>query len=264
MKNQTSADGTIGFDDMGQGPVLVLLHAFPLSRAMWWQQVEALQDAYRVITIDLRGFGDSSGFPGRPSVDQLADDAARVLDEVGVDRAVVGGLSMGGYVSLAFARRHAGRLRGLILADTRAEPDNEEARANRERMIAQASAGTGATIIEGMLPNLMSPATLKERPEVVETVRQLGAAQVSAGIVGALQALRDRPDSRPGLGAIAVPTLVIVGRDDKLTPIAFSEAMVSAIRGARLVVIEGAGHLSNLEQPRAFNAAVRSFLDGLH
>jgi pimeloyl-ACP methyl ester carboxylesterase len=263
MRNQTSADGTIGFDDVGRGPAVVLLHAFPLSRAMWRRQVDALQHAHRLIVPDLRGFGDSSGFPGTPSVDQLADDVAMVLDEVGVDRAVVGGLSMGGYVSLAFARRHPRRLRGLILANTRAEPDDEAARANRDRLIAQAAAGTGSSVIEGMLPRLLSPATLAERPAVAEEVRLIGAAQVSAGIVGALRALRDRPDARPSLAAIAVPTLVLVGRDDALTPVAASEVLASSIPGARLVILVGAGHLSNLEQPAAFNTAVRSFLDGL-
>jgi pimeloyl-ACP methyl ester carboxylesterase len=263
MRNQTTAGGAIGYDDVGSGPAVVLLHAFPLSRAMWRRQVDALQDAYRVIAPDLRGFGDSSGFPGTPTVDQLADDVAAVLAEVGVDRAVIGGLSMGGYVALAFARRHPDRLRGLVLADTRAEPDDAAARANRDRMIAQASEGTGASVIEGMLPRLLGPATPAQRPEVVEEVRQLGAAQVSAGIVGALRALRDRPDARPGLGAIGVPTLVLVGRDDALTPVALSESLAAAIRGARLVVIEGAGHLSNLEQPSAFNAALRTFLDAL-
>jgi pimeloyl-ACP methyl ester carboxylesterase len=264
MRNQTSADGTIGFDDVGRGPAVVLLHAFPLSRAMWRRQVEALQDSYRLVVPDLRGFGDSAGFPGAPSVDQLADDVARVLDEIGLRRAVAGGLSMGGYVALAFARRHPTRLRGLVLADTRAEPDDEAARANRDKLIAQAAGGTGASLIEGMLPRLLSPATMAGRLEVVEEVRQIASAQVSAGIVGALQALRDRPDARPGLAAIDVPTLVLVGRDDALTPPALSEGLARAVRGARLVLLDGAGHLSNLEQPAAFNAALREFLAGLH
>jgi 3-oxoadipate enol-lactonase len=263
VKNQTSADGVIGFDDVGQGPAVVLLHAFPLSRLMWRPQVEALEDNWRVVAPDLRGFGDSRGFVDTPSVDGLADDVARLLDELRVDRAVVGGLSMGGYVALAFARRHAGRLRGLVLADTKAEPDDEAARANRDRLIAFAATSTGTAVVEQMLPKLVGADTLANRPEVLEMVRHIAGAQVAAGIVGALRTLRDRPDARPGLDAIAVPTLVVVGRDDTLTPPAQSEALAGRIRASRLVVIDGAGHLSNLEQPARFNAAVRGFLEGL-
>jgi 3-oxoadipate enol-lactonase len=230
---------------------------------MWRPQVEALQDAWRIITPDLRGFGDSHGFDSTPSVETLADDVARLLGELRVEQAVVGGLSMGGYVALAFARRHAGRLRGLVLADTKAEPDDEAARANRDRLIAFAANSTGAAVVEQMLPKLVGTDTMANRPEVLEMVRHIAGAQVAAGIVGALRALRDRPDARPGLGAIAVPTLVVVGRDDTLTPPAQSEALAGRIRGARLAILDGAGHLSNLERPSHFTAAIRSFLEGL-
>jgi pimeloyl-ACP methyl ester carboxylesterase len=170
---------------------------------------------------------------------------------------------MGGYVSLAFARRHPGRLRGLILADTKAEPDDEAARANRERLIAFAATSTGVAVLEQMLPKLVSAETPANRPEVIAELKALAGAQVAAGIVAALKALRDRPDARPGLAAISVPTLVIVGRDDPLTPPANAETLAAGIRGARLVVLDGAGHVSNLEQPMRFNAAVRAFLQGL-
>jgi pimeloyl-ACP methyl ester carboxylesterase len=263
MRNQKTADGVLGYDDVGSGPVVVLLHAFPLSRVMWGLQVEALQDGYRVVTPDLRGFGDSNGFTGPPSVDQMADDVAHVLDDVGADRAVVGGLSMGGYVTLAFARRHADRLRGLVLADTKAEPDDDAARANRDRMIAFATDNTGAAVIEQMLPKLLGAATMANHPEVAADVRTIGAAQVSSGIIGALKALRDRPDARPGLAAIRVPTLVLVGTDDTLTPPATAEALAAAIPGARLERIPQAGHLSNLERPLDFNRALRTFVNGL-
>jgi pimeloyl-ACP methyl ester carboxylesterase len=263
MRNETTADGVLGFDDVGEGQAVALLHAFPLSRAMWGLQVEALQTAYRVLTPDFRGFGDSGAFTGTPSIDQMADDVARILDEASVDRAVVGGLSMGGYVSLAFARRHAARLRGLILADTKAEPDDAAARANRDRMVAFAKENTGAAVIEQLMPKLLAPATLTGHPEIVEEVREIGAAQVSSGIVTALEAMRDRPDARPGLAAIRVPTLVLVGSDDTATPLANSETLAAAIPGSRLEVLPGAGHLSNLEQPAAFNRAVRAFLDSV-
>jgi pimeloyl-ACP methyl ester carboxylesterase len=168
---------------------------------------------------------------------------------------------MGGYVALAFARRHADRLRGLVLADTRAEPDDEAARANRDRAIAGASQSTGAAFIETMLPRLLGASTLAARPEVVAEVRRIAEAQEAAGIVGALQALRDRPDARPSLAAIAVPTLVIVGGEDVLTPPAVARQLAGGIAGARLEEIDGAGHLSNLEQPERFTASVRAFLE---
>jgi 3-oxoadipate enol-lactonase len=265
MKNQATADGMIGFDDLGSGgrPV-VLLHAFPLSREMWRPQVEALQDSYRVITPDLRGFGATEGFAGTPSVEQMADDVATLLTELAITEPVVlGGLSMGGYVALAFARRHADRLRALILADTRSEADSPEARANRDNLIRFAAGHTGRDAIEQMLPKMVSKETSERRPEVVEEVRRIASAQTSDGIIGALQAMRDRPDATPSLKEMAVPTLVVVGRDDALTPPETAAALASRIRGARQVVIDGAGHLSNLEQPDRFTEAVRAFLQSL-
>ena len=264
MKNQVTADGMIGFDDLGEGRPVVLLHAFPLARAMWRPQVEALQPSYRVITPDLRGFGDTGGFAEPPSVEQMADDVAALLTELAITEPVVlGGLSMGGYVALAFARRHAGRLRALILADTRSEADGPEARANRDQMIRFAADHTARDVIDQMLPKLVSKETSDHRPEVVGEVRRIASAQAPDGVIGALQALRDRPDATPSLGAIAVPALVVVGRDDALTPPENASALASRIRGARLVVIDGAGHLSNLEQPQRFNDAIRAFLQSL-
>jgi pimeloyl-ACP methyl ester carboxylesterase len=264
MKNQVTADGMIAFDDHGERRPVVLLHAFPLARVMWRPQVEALQDLYRVITPDLRGFGDTGAFAGPPSVEQMADDVATLLTELAITEPVVlGGLSMGGYVALAFARRHADRLRALVLADTRSEADGPEARANRDQLIRFAAGHTARDVIDQMLPKMVSQETSGHRPEVVEEVRRIASAQSPDGIIGALQALRDRPDATSSLGAITVPTLVVVGRDDVLSPPETATALASRIRGARLVVIDGAGHLSNLEQPGRFNDAIRAFLQSL-
>jgi pimeloyl-ACP methyl ester carboxylesterase len=263
MKDEVSAGG-VSFDDIGDGPALVLLHAFPLSRAMWRPQVEALQGDYRVIAPDLRGFGGSRAFDAAPSVETMADDVAALLDELKLPGPVVlGGLSMGGYVALAFARRHPVRLRALVLADTKADPDDAEGRANRDRLMAFASNNTARAVIDQMLPKLLGPATAAQAPQVVEEVRAIAGRQTAAGIVGALKALRDRPDANPGLTGITVPTLIVVGRDDTLTPPAKSEEMAARIPNARLVVLDGAGHLSNLEQPDRFNAALRSFLQSV-
>jgi pimeloyl-ACP methyl ester carboxylesterase len=259
-----TSSAKITFLEAGKGRPVLLLHAFPLSSVMWRRQIEALRNAYHVVAPDMRGFGSTPAFTGAPSVDQMADDAAALLDELKVTEPVaVGGLSMGGYVALAFARRHAARLRALILADTRAEADDAAGRANRDKLIEFASHNPSTAVIEQLLPKMVCAETLQRRPEVVEAVKHFASLQAPAGIVNALKALRDRPDATPLLQRIAVPTSVIVGRDDALTPPAVADRLAAGIPGAKRVVIERAGHLSNLEQPEAFNQAVRAFLDSL-
>ncbi|HBI46119.1 MAG TPA: alpha/beta hydrolase [Planctomycetales bacterium] len=262
-RGQTLASG-VTFLEAGKGPLVLLLHAFPLSSAMWRQQIEALRNDCRVVAPDLRGFGSSPGFTGAPSVDQMADDAVALLDELKIQApVVVGGLSMGGYVALAFARRHASRLRALVLADTQAGADDAAAAANRDKMIEFASKNPSPAVIDRMMPVALCANTRTKRPEVVGAVQRIASLQAPAGIVGALKALRDRPDATPMLKEITVPTLVIVGREDALTPPAVAEKLTANIRGARLVVLENAGHYSNLEQPERFNEAVRMFLASL-
>jgi len=263
MKTLVATKCLVEYDDRGQGRPVVLLHAFPLSREMWQPQVKALQKDYRLIVPDLRGFGGTEGFAGKPSLELMADDVHALLEKIRVTEPVVlGGLSMGGYVALAFARKYPARLRALILADTRAEPDSPEARANRDNLIAFTGTHTAADVIDQMLPRMVSEETRARRPEVVEEVRRLASAQPTAGIIGALRALRDRPDSLPALAGIAVPTLVVVGSDDVLTPPSVSDTLAARIPGAKRVLIPGAGHLSNLEQPELFNEAMRLFLAG--
>ncbi|MBY0227851.1 MAG: alpha/beta hydrolase [Gemmataceae bacterium] len=246
--------------DVGQGPVVVLLHAFPLSRAMWRPQIDALRDLYRVIAPDLPGFGDSS-LPAASSIDGYADAVAEMLDDKDIHSPViVGGLSMGGYAALAFARRHPHRVAGLVLADTRAEADDATARANRDKLIAQARSGPSSAIVEAMLPKLMGK---DAPPELVEAVRELGSAQKPATLAAALGALRDRPDATPGLAGIRVPALVIVGQDDALTPPDLARKLAGGIQGAKLAIIDKAGHLSSLEQPGAFNDVLMAFLAGV-
>ena len=181
--------------------------------------MEDLEGQCRIIAPDFRGFGGTSAALAGVSVDQLADDVAQLLDVLKITQpVVVGGLSMGGYVALALARRHAERLRGLILADTRAEADTPEARENRDKMIAFARTHPSSEVIEQMLPRLLGSETQMHHPEIADTVRAIAGKQASAGIVAALLALRDRPDATGGLGAIRVPTLVVVGAEDALTP----------------------------------------------
>lgn len=261
MKQQLASGLVMEYDDAGQGRVVVLLHGFPFDRAMWRPQVEALRDSYRLLVPDLRGFGGTGGAGERPTLEQMADDVAELLDALRITEPVVlGGLSMGGYITLAFARKHAPRLRGLILADTRAEADTDEAKANRDKLIAFARDHSGREVLDQMLPKLLGDATRASRPELAAELRRLAAGQSVRGIIAALQAMRDRPDARPVLPGIAVPALVLVGEQDALTPPAAAATLAAGIPAAKLVTILAAGHMANLEQPEPFNDALRAFL----
>jgi pimeloyl-ACP methyl ester carboxylesterase len=250
----------IAFEDRGAGTVLVLLHAFPLDSSMWRSQVADLASHHRVIAPDFPGFGGSAVSAGL-TVDSAADILAELLDHLGVnERVIVGGLSMGGYVALAFARLYPQRLGSLILADTKADPDDDAGRTARDKSI-QLVADKGLhALVDQLVPKLLSPATAAQKPNVVKTVREIATRQPVEGIVAALKALRDRPDANPGLPHIAVPTLVLVGEQDGITPPDKAKVLADSIPNARLVSIPDAGHLANLENESAFNAAVREFL----
>lgn len=246
----------------GRAP-LVLLHPFPLSADAFRDQVSTLSTGGRVVAPSMRGFGGTQPFDAAapPSVEVMADDVAALLDALGVtEPALIGGLSMGGYVALAFARRHRARLAALVLADTRAEPDDAAGKAARDQGVARVEAGDLAGLLDGLLPKLLSPRTFAERAAVVERVRSLMAHAAPEAVANALRALRDRPDARPELGSIAVPTLVVVGADDTLTPPSTARAMTDAIPRAELAVLEGLGHLSNLEDGATFSATLLDFL----
>lgn len=264
MRTRINSGAWVEHDDVGTGPTLVFLHAFPFGHAMWRPQVEAFGSDFRVIAPDFPGFGGSSPFVGEPSIDRMADDVASLLDALGIlGKVTLAGLSMGGYVALAMARRHPQRLRALILANTRAEPDDDAAKANRNRLIEAAKSQTTAELVAPLLPRMLSPHTLNHRPDVVAEVRRLAEAQSLDALVAATLALRDRPDARPYLGQIDVPTLVLSAQDDVITPPAVLLSLAKAIPNARFESIEQAGHLANLEQPQAFNDRLASFLRSL-
>jgi pimeloyl-ACP methyl ester carboxylesterase len=253
----------IAYEEIGAGPVVVLLHAFPFDAGMWRPQIDVLADRYRFVVPDLPGFGQSAVSAGL-TIDALADIVAELLDHLGInERVVIGGLSMGGYAALAFARLYPQRLRALVLADTKAEPDDESARAGRDNLIRLATERGPAAVFEQLEAKLLGASTLAARPTVVSAVRQLAARQQTEGIVAALKALRDRPDAAAGLPHISVPTLVLVGEEDAITPPDKARTIAAAIPNPRLVLVPGAGHLSNLENPDAFSAALGAFLDGL-
>jgi 3-oxoadipate enol-lactonase len=245
----------LAYDDAGQGVPCVLLHAFPLDRRMFGDLPARLGPRARVIAPDLRGFGDSE-LDGPYSIADLADDVARLLDHLRLDRAVIGGVSMGGYVALAFATRHARRLAGLVLADTKAGPDSDEARAARDEAAALVRSQGVPAYVDKQLGRLLSGSASED---VRNQVRGL-CGQTAEAVLAGLVALRDRPDRRAELAQIDRPTLVMVGTDDTVTPPSEAAAMVTAIRKAVLVEIPGAGHLANLEQPTPFCQALSGFL----
>jgi 3-oxoadipate enol-lactonase len=241
---------------------LVLLHAFPLEAEMWQPQLEAVRAGWRFIAPDLRGFGQSQGGDPSipPSMEGCAGDVVALLDHLRLNRVVVGGLSMGGYVAFALLRLAPERVAGLVLADTRADADDEAARMNRDRMAETLAQGGAPAVVERMLPGLLGATTRASRPEVVRRVQKLALAQPTDGIRRAIQSLKLRPDSTPLLAAITCPTLVVVGNEDQLTNVEIARGMHARIPGAELAVIDQAGHLSNLEQPEAFNGALATFL----
>jgi pimeloyl-ACP methyl ester carboxylesterase len=244
----------------GTGVPVVLLHAFPLSSAMWLAQREGLAGGCRVITPDLRGFGGSLLGDDEPSIDLMADDVARVLDAQSVDQAVIGGLSMGGYVTMAFARRHPDRMLGLVLADTKATPDSAPVKDKREDIAGRVLADGTAVLVAEVLPALTGRTTRQSRPMVHGRVRGLVQAAPTAAVAWAQRAMAARQDSFETLAALKVPLLVVVGEEDEISSVADAEAMVQAAPDARLEVIERAGHLTAVEQPEAFNAAVAAFV----
>jgi len=253
----------IAYEDDGTGPALVLLHAFPLDSGMWRDQRQAMADNYRVITADLPGFGGSAVSAGL-TIDSAADVVAELLDHLGInERVAVCGLSMGGYVALAFARLYPQRLRAMVLADTKADSDDAAARDARNDMIEAVTLKGPKAVIERLLPKLLAAGTNEARPHVVQHVREMAEKQSMEGIIAALKALRDRPDASAGLAHISVPTLVLVGEEDQVTPLDKAEKLSRSIPDARLIVLPSCGHLSNLEDSDAFNNSVRQFLDSL-
>lgn len=250
-------------DTGGDAPAVLLLHGFPLSSAMWAPQLQALGDRHRLIAPDLPGFGGSDS-PADPDAWRMGDygDAAKaLLDFLGIASAVVVGHSMGGYVAFSLIRRYPDRVRALVLQDTRAGADSQETFATREEQQREVRAAGTAALRPRLLQKLLAPKNFGD-PSLESSVLSLMDHPVS-GYVAALEAMKHRPDSTPTLSRIRVPTLVVVGAEDVLTPPSVARAMQAAIPGARLAEVPGAGHLANLEEPEGFNEALASFLAGL-
>lgn len=258
------------YRDAGQGVPVVAIHAFPLDGAMWRYQVEGLQDVARWIVPDLRGFGGSvakketshgSSLPAARTPALFADDVARLLDHAKIDRAVLCGASMGGYVAFEFERRHRDRLAGLILCGTRADADSPAKIADRRKLAEETMQRGSDVVAEAFSPKLLAKQTREahwhKEAEIVKTLRRQHPTAIAATSLG----LGERADMTPRLSSIDVPTLVVSGEEDLLTPPDVMRAMANAIPGAEFVAIPHAGHLAPFERPDAVNAAIRQFLE---
>jgi len=255
----------IAYTRVGSGPPLVLLHAFPLSSQMWAAQRGGLSREADVITVDQRGFGESAAPDAvadvPPDLAVVAEDLAMLLDRLELPDVVLGGLSMGGYVAMAFLRRHADRVRGLILANTKASADTPEAAANRLRVAgAVEQAGDTEFLIPELAPKLLGESNRRRDPQLVHRVESMLRAAPPAAVAWAQRAMAARPDSFDVLRDVEVPVLVVAGDEDALMPRSEAQAMAAAVKDPELVFIPDAGHLTALEAPREFNAAVSEFL----
>lgn len=245
----------------GQGQPLVLLHPFPVHAGYWQPQLDAVPHGWTLIAPDLRGFGESRG-PAATSVDDHAEDVLALLRHLNIEQAVVGGLSIGGYITFAIHRLAPQRCRALVLADTRAEPDTDEARAGREKLQADTRAQGVIAAWNVMGPKVLRPAARADAAFEAR-VRAIALSNDPAGVIDGLEALKTRPDSRPTLAQITAPTLIIVGDQDEVTPMAMAESMQKGIRTSTLTIVPNAGHFTSLEQPEAFNRALWPFVQAL-
>lgn len=249
------------FDERGTGTPLLLIHGFPFSGKMWAGQLDNFSKSARVLVPDLPGFGDSPIRGWRASVDQYAEDCFAVLDALDImEPVVIGGLSMGGYIALAAARLVQLRIRGLILVSTRAGADSAESKAGRDQTIAQVKESGASIVADGMYPKLLSPGAYNDHPDVADELKEIMRGATPEGIVAALTAMRDRPDSTESLADLHMPVLIIHGKDDQIIPPAEAEAIAKAIPNNALYLIDEAGHLPNLEQPEEFNRIVEKYL----
>ena len=240
---------------------LVLIHAFPVNARMWEPQLALADAGWRVVAPQLRGVDGGREPADVSSIDDYAGDVIDLLDALHIHEAVIGGVSMGGYVAFAIFRHAPSYFQGLILGDTRPQADTPEGVEGRKRMLALVREKGPAAVADEMLPKLLGPETRERHPEIVNRVRALILSNSPESIAAAITALMTRPDSTPLLAQIHCPTLIVAGKDDTVTPPSISEAMHRAIAGSELVILEGAGHLSNVEQPAAFNTALARFLE---
>jgi 3-oxoadipate enol-lactonase len=253
----------VQYDDVGTGTPVLFIHGHPFNRSMWWPQVEALQSDYRVVTFDLRGYGESSLGEGKQDFGVFTKDIDALLNALDIHSAVIVGLSMGGQIAFETWSQLPNRVQALVLADTFAQLDTLARKQERydtaERLLSEGM----AAYADETLPKMIAPSTIRDQPQVAQHVLTMMQKTPPAGAAATLRARAERQDYTPLLNGITVPTLIVVGRDDEFTPVSTAEFMHERIPNSQLVVIENAGHLPNLEQPDAFNQALLEFLQSV-
>jgi pimeloyl-ACP methyl ester carboxylesterase len=253
----------LAFDDRGSGPAVVLIHGFPLNRQIWAPQLEALQDRYRVIALDLRGFGESAAPEGTYTMDLFADDTIALLDRLGIREAVFCGMSMGGYVLFNLLERYPERVRAACFMVTRSGADDAAGKERRQLLAREAVSLGSRVVADAFAQILFAPATTATRPELVAQVCRWMTDIRATGLAGGLLAMKDRPDYTQRLGYFHCPCLVIGAAEDRAIPLAESRSLAAGLPAATLAVIPEAGHLASLENPRAVNKVLLDFLDAL-
>jgi 3-oxoadipate enol-lactonase len=258
-------NGFLAYEQTGKGLPILFIHGYPLSRKIWEPQLEGLSDNVSMLTLDLRGHGESYPFNGPYNMELLADDCKQLLDNLIFNYPIlVCGLSMGGYVTFALFRKYPQVIKGMILTSTRSGPDSAEGKANRDTAIKNVRDRNVDFIADSLLPKLISPVTLTSKPDLLHIIREIMLETSINGVTGALQGMRDRPDSTPLLTQIKCPVLIIHGANDQLISIHEAENMNQQISNSRLVIIPNAGHLPNMEQPEIYNQAIRDFIKSLN
>jgi pimeloyl-ACP methyl ester carboxylesterase len=260
-KTITINNAHISYDDVGKGEIpIIFLHGFPFDRSMWKGQVNYLKLAYRLISVDLRGFGQSSLGKEDINIDLFSDDLIKLMDALKIEKAILCGLSMGGYIALNVINRFPGRFVGLILCDTNCIADNKKMREHRYKTIYQIEAHGKADFAEEFIENAFRRDSFVLKKEIVKKIEATILANTAKVITEGLKALTNRTETCSTLSSISVPTLIICGRNDKLTPVEQSEFLNRHIPRSKLRIIERAGHLSNLEQSDVFNEHLLHFL----
>jgi pimeloyl-ACP methyl ester carboxylesterase len=252
---------THAYDDKGDGEAIVLVHGHPFDRSMWGPQADHFsRSGYRVIAPDLRGYGESTVVPGITPLETFARDIAGLLDHLELGRVVLGGLSMGGQIVMEFHRLFPDRIRALVLADTSAPAETPEGRVMRtdmaDRLLREGMAGHAGEV----LPAMVAPANIQALPAVARHVLGMMTGTPAEGAAAALRGRAERPDYVETLTRVAVPALVVVGGEDRFTPLGDARLLHDRIPDSTLVVVDGAAHMPNLERPTEFNAAVESLL----
>jgi len=255
---------TISYNDVGEGKIpVIFLHGFPFDKSMWKGQLDSLNSSYRLIACDIRGFGKSTDEETPLSIDLFSEDLIAFLDKLNIKKAIVCGLSMGGFIALNAIKKFPERFEALILCDTQCIADTTEVKENRYKAIDQINRDGVSIFNEKFIKSVFHPNSLTNKTELVENLSTVVFTNSKEIIIAGITALAGRPETCSSLSAIRIPTLIICGREDSVTPLVQSEFMHEHIEGSNLKIIDNAGHVSNLEQPDEFNKYLRNFLNSL-